>query len=176
MTNIIMSRINFIFEVYNTTLNKKGILKKGFVNFYIIPRGDKIYSYEHQKDLTKDHIKATLYENLKDKSYLKGLPRELIIHKFAYNGVWGFDQDVYRKELKEANKSFSVKEGIKLNNTTLYMLYRLNLRPKKVGVSCNSPEYASFHKFIQNIRNYFIDNPRAKKVEEEKFNLKYEMI
>ena len=176
MTNIIMTRINFIFEVYSENKNKLGILKKGEGNFYILPRGNKIYSYERKKELTRDFIKATLYENLKDKAYLKGIPKELIIQKFTFNGVHGFNKAEYNKELKETNKSFSVKEGIKLNNTTLYILYKISfthLRPKRVGLKSNTPEYASYHKFLQTVRNYFIENPRAKKVEEEKFSLKY---
>lgn len=178
MTNIIMTRMNFIFEVVTKNKEKMGILQKGDCNFYIIPRGDKIYSYEHKKDITKDHIKQTLYENLKDKSYLKGIPKELVIKKFKFTGVFAFNKMEYIKEMKESNKSFSVKEGIKLSNTTLYMLYRLivkkHLKPKNMGLPSNSPEYASFHKLLQNIRSYFIDNPRAKKNEEEKFMMKYD--
>ncbi len=180
MTNIVMSRVNFIFEVYSKNRAKLGILEKGDCNFYIIPRGNTIYSYHHKKELTKDHIKQVLYENLKDKSYLKGMPKELIVQKFRFNGVFGFRKSDYVKELKESNKSFSVKEGIKLSNTTLYMIYRLiekkMLKPKRMGLGSDMPEYASFHKMLQNIRKYFLDNQRAYKNEEEKFRLKYSEI
>lgn len=177
MTNIIMTRVNFIFEVSTKNKVKKGILEKGDCNFYIIPRGYKIYSYKQKKELTKDNIKSTLYENLKDKSYLKGIPKELIVRNFKFNGVSSFKKTDYIKEMKESNKSFSLKEGIKLNNTTMYMLYRLicrkMLKPKTIGLKAGEPEYASFHKLIQTIRTYFMDNPRAKKNEEEKFIMKY---
>lgn len=177
MTNIVMTRVNFIFEVYSKNKAKLGILEKGDCNFYIIPRGNKIYSYHHKKDLTKDGIKQTLYENLKDKTYLKGMPKDLVIQKFKFNHVFGFRKSEYIKELKESNKSFSVKEGIKLSNTTLFMLDRLIqkkiLKPKRMGLNSKMPEYASFHKLMQNIRNYFLDNQRAYKNEQEKFRLKY---
>jgi hypothetical protein len=175
MTNIVMSRVNFIFEVEMEAKSRMGILKKGKCNFYIIPRSNRIYSHEHRKEFTEDFIKQELYEVLKDKSYLKGLPKNLIISKFTFNGVAGFNREQYNKELKETNKSFSVKEGIKINNTTIYVLYRLlpRLRPKVLGLKSVEPEYASYHKLTQNVRKYMIDNPRAKHVEEEKFNLKY---
>lgn len=177
MMNIIMARVNFIFEAQSKNKAKMGILDKGDCNFYIIPRGNRIYSYEHRRNIDKDYIKQVLYENLKDKSYLKGMPSELIIQKFRFNGVFGFRKQDYIRELKESNKSFSVKEGIKLGNTTLYILYRLinnkMLKPKTMGLKSGMPEYASFDKFVQNIRKYFVDNQRAFRNEEEKYKLKY---
>jgi len=177
MTNIVMSRVNFIFEVYGETKNKMGILEKGGCNFYIIPRGHTIYSYTHKRELSKEHIKQVLYETLDKKNYLKGLPKELIVQNFTFNGVQGFRKEEYIKELKESNRSFNIKEGLKLGNGTLYILYRLiksgKLRPKNVKVGSKEPEYASFHKMIQHIRRYFIDNPRLLKIEEEKFSMKH---
>jgi len=173
MTNIIMSRVNFIFEVYSSNMNKLGILEKGKGKMYIIPRGNVIYSYEHKKELSVDKIKASLYDNLKDKTYLKGMPSELVIQKFQFNGTNGFPKDEYIKELKLTNKSFTTKSGIRIADTTLYILYRLNLLPKKIGLKTSSPEYASYHKFLQHIRTYFIDNPRVFKNEEEKFKAKH---
>lgn len=177
MTNIIMSRVNFVFEVYATSINKLGILEKGKCNFYIIPRGDKIYSYYHKKDITASHIKQVLYEVLDKKNYLKGLPKELIIQNFSFNGIWGFRKEEYIKELKESNRSFNVREGLRLGNGTLYILYRLiksgKLRPKNIKLKIKEPEYASFHKMIQYIRSYFADNPRLLKLEEEKFSMKH---
>jgi len=177
MTNIVMSRVNFIFEVYSENINKLGILEKGKCNFYIIPRGSTIYSYHHKKELTKDHIKQVLYDNLDKKNYLKGLPNELIIQNFNFNGTQGFRWEEYIKELKESNKSFNVKEGLKLGDTTLYILYRLikdgRLRPKNIQLGSKESEYASFHKLIQHIRQYFQNNPRVLKQEEEKFSMKH---
>jgi hypothetical protein len=114
---------------------------------------------------------------LDKKNYLKGLPKELIIQNFIFNGTQGFKKEEYIKELKESNKSFNVREGIKFSNGILYILYRLiksgKLRPKNIKLGSKEDEYASFHKMIQNIRCYFSDNPRILKLEEEKFSMKH---
>lgn len=177
LTNVVMSRVNFIFEVYSENINKLGILQKGKCNLYIIPRGRSIYSYLHKKELTQEHIKQVLYDTLDKKNYLKGLPKELVVQNFTFNGTQGFKKEEYIKELKESNRSFNVKEGVKLGNGTLYILYRLiksgKLRPKNIRLTSKEPEYASFHKLIQTIRKYIIDNPRIFKNEEEKFSMKH---
>lgn len=177
MTNIVMSRVNFIFEVKLATKNKMGILQKGDANMYIIPRGNEIYSYKHKKIISKDHIKQTLYDNLHDKNYLKGLPQELVINTFRFNGVHGFKKEEYEKELKESNQSFQVKSGIKLADTQLYLLYRLildkRLSAKSIGVKHKEPEYPNLNRFRVMIRDYFVKNPKILRVEEHKFKMKY---
>lgn len=177
LTNIIMTRVNFIFEVYAVSKNKLGILEKGGCNFYIIPRGNRIYSYHHKKDLTVSHIKQVLHETLDRKNYLKGMPKELIVQNFTFNGVMGFDKNEYIKVCKESTRSFNIREGIKLGDTMLYILYRLykagKLMPKNLKLGSKEPEYASYHKLLQNIRNYFSDNPRILKLEEEKFEMRH---
>jgi len=177
LTNVVMSRVNFIFEVYSENINKLGILDKGKCNFYIIPRGKSIYSYQHKKELTQEHIKQTFYDTLDKKNYLKGLPKELVVQSFTFNGTQGFNKDEYIKELKETNKSFNVKEGMKLGNTSLYVLYRLiksgKLRPKNIRLNSKEPEYKTFHKLIETVRNYFMDHPRVLKNEEEKYAMKH---
>jgi len=158
ITNIVLSRVNFIVDMSNTNDGKTGGLNKGRANFYIIPRGDKIYSPAQKKDLTRGEIKTHLYENLKDKSYLKGMPAEILALTYRCNGVWGFPEDLYIKELKDTNKTFKVAGGLKLTDTEAFYLYKLGINLKVLGLTTKDVTYATLNKFLNRLKRYFEDD------------------
>ena len=159
MTNIVLSRINFIFETTTKSNVKTGTLKKGEANLYIIPRDYRIYSPLQKREISKVEIKQKLYENLKDKSYLKGIPQELIIKKVHFNAVWGYPKEQYVKILKESNKAFTVKKGITFGEVELFMFYKTNPTPKKLGIKTDDARYASVAKMCSKVKAYFENNP-----------------
>lgn len=159
ITNIILSRLNFIFEMQTDNITKSGLLKKGVVEMYIIPRGEKIYSPHQKRDLYKSEIKSILYENLKDKSYLTGIPREILIKRFKCNGVWGFKHSDYIKYLKETNETFSINKGLSASEWELYCIYRSNISLKAQGISHKEWNYHTTAKFLNKVNNYFEKNP-----------------
>jgi hypothetical protein len=147
---------------------KTGMLKKGDVNFYIIPRNRKIYSPHQKRELTKEEIKQTLYDNLKDKSYLTGIPKEIIVHQFKFNGVWGFDPDEYIKNLKQTNETFTGTKGIIISDMEAFCFYKANISiAKRLGIKPDNPIYASLAKLKYKIESKFEQNPSLR----EKYEL-----
>lgn len=157
--NIVLSRMNFIIDMINTNELRTATLYKGEYDFYIIPRGNKVYSPYHKQDITKEEIKSKLYINFKDKEYLKGLPKEILIKKCKNNDVWGFKKEVYEKELKESNKTYSVSKGITLSMWESFMIYKANMSLKKLDVHKDDIRYYPIHKVINMINHRFLDNP-----------------
>jgi len=168
MLNIILSRVNFVIEMVNTNEMKTGSLNKGQCNFYILPRGEKIYSPAQKKEIYRSEIKQKLYENMKDKNYLTGMPREILIKRYRCNGVWGFPEKLYIKELKETNKTFTVKSGLKLSDLEAFYLYKSKPRLKTMGINVKDAKYATLNKFLNRLNNYFEQDPDKYK--------KYELI
>jgi len=159
ITNIILSRMNFITDMKNKNEVQTGTLYKGEYDLYIIPRGDKIYSPYHKKEITQTEIKSKLYINLKDKEYLKGIPKEILIKKCKANGVWGFKESEYITVLKDSNKTFSVTKGINFGYTELFMFYKARVTLKKLLIKKNDIRYASMSKMINKVSRLFYENP-----------------
>lgn len=157
--NIVLSRMNFIFDLRTKNEISTATLKKGIYDFYIIPRGSTIYSPKYKKEFTATEIRQKLYVNMKDKEYLKGMPRDIIVKTCQCNGTWGFKETEYVKELKESNKTYSVSRGITFGYTELYMFYKSTVTMKKLGIKANDIRYPSMHKMINKINHYFYSQP-----------------
>lgn len=159
ITNIIISRMNFIFDMVNRNELKTATLHKGEYDFYIIPRGSKIYSPYHKKNLKREDVKNTLFANIKNNEYLKGMPKSIIIKKCFCNGTWGFREKQYIKELKESNKTFTVTKGVSLTPLECFYIYKLNLTMKKLDVERNDIRYHLIFRVLNRIRKKFEDDP-----------------
>jgi len=172
--NIVLSRINFIFNMLNRNETKTGTLYKGDYDFYIIPRGDKIFSPYLNKELSKEEIKNKLYMNLKDKEYLKGLPKDIKVKRCYCNGVWGFLEKDYIKEMKETNRQYTISRGLKFSLSELYVLYKSHLTPIKVGVRKNNVLYPSLNKLVNKIKWFWNNDLELLKKYENIFKQKEE--
>lgn len=176
---VVLARVNFIFEMNVRNKVRSGTLRKGYVNFYIIPRESKIYSPHFKRELSQDEIKTALQENLKDKSYLKGVPKNLVIKKFTCNGTWGFKESDYIKNLKETNEMFSISKGITLSETELFMLYKCNPTMKKLEIDYKDPRYHSVSKIFGKVKKYFEKDPdkliKHEMIYKRKFDKKEDM-
>lgn len=161
---ITQTRTNFIFEADLGNSIKTSTLKKGTVNFYIIPRGNTIYSRYLRKEIPSKHVINELARVLKDKndSY-KGLPESILIHKFQFKGIWGFDKSIYDSYVKTENKRRRKKTKIKLTDYQAYILhtrapalkYWENLKDNKADKAM----YKTLQKFFASIKSYFDNNP-----------------
>lgn len=172
--NIVLSRINFIFNMLNRNETKTGTLYKGDYDFYIIPRGDKIYSPYLNKELTKEEIKNKLYMNLKDKEYLKGLPKDIKVKRCYCNGIWGFQESDYIKEMKETNRQYTISRGLKFGLSELYAIYKAHLTPIKVGVRKKDVLYPSLNKMCNKIKWFWNNDLDLLKKYENIFKQKQE--
>jgi hypothetical protein len=159
VVNIILSRMNFIFEVENRNELTTATLNKGTYYFYIIPRGNHIYSPYYKKNLTREDIKKVLFANVKDKEYLKGMPRNIVVKKCNCNGVWGFKEKEYIQELKMTNRSFTVSKGIQTSLIECFYMYKSNITMKKLGLKRDDIRYHSVFKVINRINKIFEEDP-----------------
>ena len=158
MPQIVQSRVNFIHEMVNTSDVRTGSLNKGRVNFYVVPRGNEIYSPKQKRNLSKANIKTALHENLKDKNYLKGFDPEILVHTYGCNGTWGFPEKLYIQELKDSNKTFKITKGFKLQDWEAWCLYKTNIKPKMLGLAHTDVLYSSLTKSLSRLRKYFEEN------------------
>jgi len=172
--NIVISRVNFIFDLKARNKVKSGTLEKGIVNMYIIPRGNKIYSPKQKREISQDEIKQKLHDNLKDKSYLKGLPSEIIIKTFRSNGTWGFKESEYEKKLKNTNESVSFTKGMSFSDWELFMIYKSNVKPKDFGLNNKDPGYFPVAKLLNRINGHFEKNADLMLKQEAVFKRKME--
>ena len=171
MTAIVLSRMNFIFNMYSTDDIETGTLNKGYCKFYIIPRNDKIYSPHQKLEITKKEIIDNLVINLDDKKkYLKEIPSKLLIKKFRKNYIWGFSKKDYDKNLKETNKTFSVNKGIRLTEYQAYCYYKSRPPIKDWAIDKKEEKdiYATLIKLDRAICKQFDENPEK--------TLKYEKL
>jgi len=159
MSSIVLSRVNFVTEMMNQNDVKTGSLNKGRANFYIIPRGDHIYSPKQKREVSKGEIKTLIYDFLKDKNWLKGIPPEALIHTYACNGVWGFPESLYEKELKDSNKTFQVSAGLKMTDLEAFYMYETGISLKAVGLDSKDAKYSTMNKFLNRLKAYFENNP-----------------
>lgn len=158
-TNVVLARVNFVFETVMANKVKSGMLEKGLAKLYIIPRADEIYSPQQKRNLKKDDIKQTLYENLKDKSYLKGIPQELLVKEITFNEVMGFKEEEYTKNLKDTNETFTINKGMNFTELQLYMLYTANITMRKLGIKQNDHRRSTLNRIFLSINKYFESRP-----------------
>lgn len=162
LTSIVLSRMNFIFNMYANDDIQTGTLDKGFCSFYIVPRNAKIYSPYHKKELSKERILKVLSHNLADKKeFLKAIPHELLIKRFRKNHIWGFNKRDYDKHIKEGNKTFSVNNKVMLTEYEQFVLFitlpelkEFNLNRKE-----DSELYATASKVVRKISKKFEESP-----------------
>lgn len=110
--SLTLARVNFIFDAQMSYNPVTGLLKRGFCDFYIIPRGDEVYSRRFKRNFLKTQIKNTLLKIFEKKTnYYSGLPKDLMICQFKFNHVWGFDQDVYKKHITKENYERDLEEN-----------------------------------------------------------------
>jgi hypothetical protein len=172
ITNIVLSRVNFIFEMALGNNIESGTLTKGLVNFYIIPRAKRIYSPHKKTELSSHFIKTVLEENLKDKAYLKGVPKEIIVKRIKANGVWGFPEREYIKELKETNATFTINKQISITENESYCLYRAKIKPKNNGIANKDFRYYPIHNLLKRVEKFWENNLELLKKYDEKKNMK----
>lgn len=162
MTAIVLSRMNFIFNMYSTDDIETGTLNKGYCNFYIIPRNSKIYSPHHKREILRKDIIDKLGVNLDDKKkYLKEIPGDLLIKRFKKNYIWGFSKKEYERTLKDSNKTFTVSKGCRLTEYQAYCYYRCRppLKEWKVDRVEEKEIYSTLQKMDRMICKMFDENP-----------------
>jgi len=165
-TTITLSRTNFIFNCRMDNQPTLGTLKKGVIDMYVVPRGPRIYSPFHKKNLPKGYIKQTLAKKLEKKSeYYLEMPKELIVHRFEFEDKWGFDPMEYQKHIKSENKQKRFSKGqIKTSDFVGYILLKkmpelkhwgtFNLKDKK-----DKKMYNTLKTWQYQIKNRFFYDP-----------------
>ena len=157
-TSIVLDRANFITELVSTNDLKTGSLIKGKCHFYIVPRGEKVYSPSQKTDLTRGQVKTMLLESLKDKNYLKGLPKECMVKTYRCNGVWAWRRELYIKELKETNKIFTIAGGYKMSDWEAFCWDQARISFKAQGISSKDAIYSTLNKSYNRLKKKFEDN------------------
>ena len=164
-TAITLTRTNFIFYSDMDSDMETGTVKKGEVSMYIIPRGKFVYSPYQRRNVSDEEITNSLNRVMKDKNdAYKGFPKNTLIHKFKFAGVWGFDKDKYDKHIKSENKKRKLVGDIKMSDYVGYILYK-KLPPLKhwgfdMKVKKDKRMYYTVQKFLKTKIDYrFIMNP-----------------
>jgi hypothetical protein len=162
---ITQTRTNFIFEACLSNDKQTSTLKKGLVNFYIIPRGDTIYSRYQRREITAKEVINTLSAILKDKndSY-KGLPDSIIIDQIKFKNVWSFDKSVYDSFIKKENKLRRHKSKIQMTDYQAYIIWKRLPQTKHLGMfdlknNAQKVQYKHFQKWRESIKMRFETNP-----------------
>lgn len=164
ITGIVLSRMNFVFHMYGKDKIKTGSISKGFCDFFIIPRSDKIYSPQQKREISKTEIKTALTMNLEDKKkkYIQQIPKSILIKTIRKNHIWGFSKEEYIKSLKESNKTFTVAKGIRLSEREAF--YYFKTRPKLKEWNLDRKEdsemYATLNKMDKKICRIFEEDPQ----------------
>lgn len=163
ITAIVVSRMNFVFNMYSRDDAKTGTIDKGFCEFFIIPRSSKIYSPAQKREISREEIKQSLSSNLDDKKkrYINQIPKSILIKKFHKNNIWGFSKTTYIKTLKETNKIFTVAKGLKLTEYQAYCYYisRPKLKDWHLDRKENPEIYSTLAKMDRTISKIFDENP-----------------
>lgn len=161
---IIQTRLNFIFYCKMDNEVETGTVKKGLVDLYIMPRGSKIYSSVHRKEIHKSEIVNSISAIMKDKndSY-KGLPKNCLIHTFKFYGVWGFNKDVYDRHIKKENRKRRTEGDFKLSKYVMYLIFRYMPPLKdwqKIDKSDKTDKkaYYSLQKVFKSIKVQFLES------------------
>lgn len=165
-TSITLSRTNFIFDCVMDNEAKTGTLKKGIIDMYILPRGKYIYSPFQKRNLTRNEVKYVLSKQLEKKSnYYLEMPKELLIHKFEFKDVWGFDRDEYLKYIKSQNKEKRLSKGnIKTSEFIAYILFKKLPEVKHWGTfDLKDPQdkkmYNTLKRWEYAVKQRFYENP-----------------
>lgn len=163
LKSIVLSRANFIFSMDTLSDIETGTLEKGFCDMHIIPRGEKIYSPAHKKELSKDKIVNLIGKLLDDKAqHLKRLPGEIKVKRFVRNNVWGFNKQRYEKHLKDANRTFSITKGVRLTEYQAFCYFRSRPPLKEWSVDNKKDKeiYATLVKMDRSICKIFETDPK----------------
>jgi len=165
-TAITLTRVNFIFYADMDSMPKLGIVRKGLINMYIIPRGKKIYSPFQRRNISDEEIVNSINKTLKDKNdAYKGLPKNVLISKLNFINVWGFDKEIYDKYIKLENKKKRMNGTIRLSDYVGYIMFKklpaiknwnsFDMKDKK-----DKRMYFTIQKWLRtNITNRYIMNP-----------------
>lgn len=131
--SLTLTRTNFIFDCKSDGEFKTGMLKKGVVDMYIIPRGHTVYSTYHQRDLSKSEIKNAFANTFKSKlDYYTELPQEVIIHRFKSKEIWAFNKSLYDEHIKNENKRRRLSGSVQMTELISFILYEM-IEQKKMS-------------------------------------------
>ena len=172
---IIQTRLNFIFDVKMGNQVDTGTLKKGLIDFYIMPRGQKIYSTVHRREIGKAEIVNSISAIMKDKndSY-KGLPKNCLIHEFKFEGLWGFNKEIYDAHIKKENRKRRTEGEFKLSKYALYLMYRYipelkNWDKIDKGDKLDKKAYFTLVKVLRSIKKPFLESKELEDNMERRF-------
>ena len=165
-TSISLSRVNFIYNCQMKSNKKSGTLNKGFIDMFIIPRGNQIYSEKNKKVFSRQEILNTFAVKLdKKKDYYVSLPQSLVVKNFKFKNLWGFDKDEYDEHVKDKMRERRFQKKMKLTDQQAYILKTKLENFTKLGTfdRKNNPSddkmYGVLFKFFKKIDNYFEANP-----------------
>ena len=164
-TAITLTRTNFIFYSDMDSSPKLGTVKKGSANFYIIPRGKKIYSPYQRRNISDKEIVNTLNKVMKDKNdAYKGFPDNVLIDKIKFQGIWGFNKEHYDKHIYEQNKQRRMSTNIKLTDYIGYIMFKKMPELKNWDFDMKDKSEKKMYFTVQkwrrtNITNRYITNP-----------------
>ena len=164
-TSISLSRVNFIYDCLMKNDKKTGLLKKGFIDMYIIPRGDIIYSAKYLKVLSRIEILNSFAQKLdKKKDYYISLPKKMCVSSFKFENIWGFNKEEYDLFVKNKMRERRFKKTQKLTDEQAFILDEKfkDFKYFKVFNTSEKSEkrkYDVIKKFFKNIHTYFESNP-----------------
>jgi hypothetical protein len=166
--SITLSRANFIFECKMENEIKTGMLRKGEINMFILPRGSYIYSPYQRRNLNKAEILNSFSKQLEKKSsYYLESPQNCIVNKFQFYDVWGFNRDIYAEHIKTENKRKRFTGTIKTTEYHAYILWKFLPQLKNWGFNLKNKEhkkmYATINKWVKELENKFVYDERARK-------------
>lgn len=172
---IIQTRLNFIFYCRMDNQVETGTVRKGIVDFYIMPRGSKVYSETHRREISKAEIVNSISAIMKDKndSY-KGLPKNCLINTIHFKGVWGFDKDKYDRHIKKENRKRRTEGDFKLSNYQRYLIYRYvpalkNWDKIDMQNKLDKKAYWVLSKFLKSVKMIFIENKQLEENMQRRF-------
>jgi len=147
-TDLTLARINFIFQLAMKYNKRTKLVDKGDCAFFIVPRGEKVYSFYSKTELENSYIRDNLGKILDDKKkYYKLLPYYMCVQRFKKNGVWSFSEKEYDRVAKEANDQFN-EASITLTPSEVKVLYKF-IDAKKMGVKSKTKAYFT----LTNLKN-----------------------
>jgi len=155
-TSITLSRANFIFDIKLDNDLKTGMLKKGTVDFIIIPRGKNIYSHYNKTILSRGEVKQILSDHLSSKqNYYMELPEKIVTKRYNFNEVWGFNESEYEKHIKKQNRIHGHRRNITLTDYIGYIMYMKMPSLKDWGFDYrnNKSDKRMYHTISKFIRN-----------------------
>jgi len=163
-TSITLTRTNFIFYCTMENDIRTGTLKKGIVEMYVFPRGTNIYSDFHKKNIKDAQVTSAFSKMLEKKTdYYSGMPKDVMIRKFKFDNVWGFDKDEYDDHIKNENKRKRVKEDMKLSLYQQYIMFKFMPELKEFSFDMDNKKhmkmYKTFNSLMKKIQNNFTLKP-----------------